>query len=224
VDHALPHLKKALEIDPNYAQAHALLADCYMGRYFEDYNQETLDAALAHARKAISLDDDDAYCHMEMGFVQIFYGRFDLAEEHLKRATALNPNSLVIATICGYCQAASGQPEEGLKTLEAATTHDPFRWVGYFQAKGEALFIAGRYAEAVDTYAKMEPKQFYDYAYLAAACGQLGDLHGASVAAAEVLRRKPQFSISWFDRGVRFARPADRQRLLDGLRKAGLPE
>jgi TolB-like protein/class 3 adenylate cyclase len=224
VDQSFPLLKKALEIDPNYARAHTLLADCYMGSYFEDGSQETLDAALAHAKKAISLDDNDAFCHQEMGFVQIYYGRFDLAEEHYRRAIALNPNSLLITAMYGYCQAMSGRPEEALKTLEAATVHDPFRWVGFFEIKSYALFFTGRYTEAVETLAKMEPKQYFDFAYLAAAYGQLGNLAGAAAAAAEVMRRKPQFSISWFDRLLRFANPADRQRLLEGLHKAGLPE
>ena len=221
---AIPLLQKALELDPNYAQAYAVLADCYMGNYFEDPKKETLDMALAHARKAVSLDDNDARCQLEIGFCQIYYDRFDLAGEHLTKAIALNPNSLEIATIYGYWQALAGHPEDALAALEAATVHDPFRFPGFFETKGYALFIAGRYVEAIETFEKLEPKQFFDYAYLAAAYACMGDPTKAVAAAADVMRLKPQFSIAWFDQMLHFAKPADRQRFHEGMRKAGLPE
>jgi adenylate cyclase len=66
--------------------------------------------------------------------------------------------------------------------------------------------------------------QHWDHAFLAAAYAHLGKQHEAHLAAAEVLHLLPAFSAASFVKSAVYLNPADQERLLSGLRKAGLPE
>jgi adenylate cyclase len=63
------------------------------------------------------------------------------------------------------------------------------------------------------------------HVWLAANLAQLGQLDEAHAEAAEVLRIDPKYTIDGTQRRLAlFKRPEDVEHLLDGLRKAGLPE
>ena len=221
---AIPLLLKAIELDPDYAQACALLADCYLSCYFVDSNMETLDTACTYAQKALSIDDDDGMSHYAMGFVQMYYHHFDLAEMHLLRAVDLNPNSVYFAIFYSYWLAMVGRAEEALNNLDAAARRDPLRFAGFYQTRMYALFTAKRYQEAIHTFNQIEPKQYWDYAYVAAGYAYLERQLDAHAAAAEVLRLRPGFSISAFDKILCFRNTDDLEHLHVGMRKAGLPD
>ena len=93
--------------------------------------------------------------------------------------------------------------------------------------KGWAALLAGRYEVAVEfvQHAREANPEFPDiYAVLASAYGHLGNAAVARAALDELLHRMPGLTAS-DERLVRpFARPDDRGRFLEGLRKAGLPE
>jgi len=85
---------------------------------------------------------------------------------------------------------------------------------------------AERYEEAVEfaTQACEANAEFPDiYAVLAAANGQLGRAAAARAALDELLRRMPGLTASDERVNRPFARAADRDRFLEGLRRAGMP-
>src|SRR5262249_15274013 len=95
LDAALVHLNKAIDLQPDYALAHALAAECYGRRYHmgatTDYQLDKT-RALEFARRALALDKDDpdVLCS-----ASISIGNFDLLEDAarlIERATNLNPN------------------------------------------------------------------------------------------------------------------------------------
>jgi adenylate cyclase len=221
---AMSLLLHAVELDPDYAQACALLADCYLSIYFVDAKKETLDTAFTYAQKALSIDDDDGMSHYAMGFVQMYYHQFDLAEMHLLRAVDLNPNSVYFAIFYSYWLAMVGRPKEALENLDVAARRDPLRFAGFYQVRTYALFVAKRYQEAIHTFNQIEPKQYWDYAYVAASYANLDRQPEAHAAAAELLRLLPRFSISWFDKILCFRKTDDLEHLHVGMRKAGLPD
>jgi hypothetical protein len=65
---------------------------------------------------------------------------------------------------------------------------------------------------------------FWPYVHVASALGHLGRSREATQVVGELLRVKPDFSTATIDETIRIKNPADREHLLDGLRKAGLPE
>jgi adenylate cyclase len=92
-DRAIVLLNRAIHIDPQYAQAYAMLAFVHVWKFYVDYKEETLNAALAHARTALSIDNNDGLSQMVMGLVQTHLRNWDIAGMHLANARSLNPNS-----------------------------------------------------------------------------------------------------------------------------------
>jgi len=69
------------------------------------------------------------------------------------------------------------------------------------------------------------PNMRQGHVFLAANLAQLGQLDEARAAAAEILRTDPKYTIDGTQRQLAlFKRTEDVEHLLDGLRKAGLPE
>ena len=60
--------------------------------------------------------------------------------------------------------------------------------------------------------------------WLAATCGQLGNIEKARAEAAEALRIEPKYTIERTPARLSFKRTEDAEHFFDGLRKAGLPE
>jgi adenylate cyclase len=65
---------------------------------------------------------------------------------------------------------------------------------------------------------------WWNRAYLAAAHAQLGEMEMAAREAKEVLRVRPNFSISWYLLQEPYKNATDAEPLREGLRKAGFPE
>ncbi len=86
--------EKAIEIDPEYAPAHAGLSDV-LGQIYEWHGGDDSDLARAerHSRTALSLSPGTAESHVSYGFVLSLRKRFEEAEEEFEKAIRLNPNS-----------------------------------------------------------------------------------------------------------------------------------
>src|SRR5262249_55904141 len=87
--------EKAIELDPGYALAHALLAAmvCRRWRYRPDMTESVLEQAHVLARRAIELDYGESTCHAIFGHVCMLQRRYDLAGRSLRRAVEINPNN-----------------------------------------------------------------------------------------------------------------------------------
>src|SRR5215469_10966252 len=69
-DKALPRLEQAVELEPDYAAAHAMIAWCHEQRYLRGgLSEEVRMAARQHARAAIATGGDDALALAIGGFV-----------------------------------------------------------------------------------------------------------------------------------------------------------
>jgi len=90
----LEYFQRALEIDPDYAPAHAGVADCYALFGFYGYvpATEALPKAKAAALRALEIDEGLAEAHSSLGFARLFYDWDPIAaEQDFKRAIELNP-------------------------------------------------------------------------------------------------------------------------------------
>jgi adenylate cyclase len=90
-DAAARLLRRAIELDPKYAQAYAWLSRLHIHLYHSDLRLQTLSEAHTLAEQALSLDEADAWCHAALGFAYLIAGKHELAGLHLNRAVALNP-------------------------------------------------------------------------------------------------------------------------------------
>lgn len=215
--------EQAVSLDPKYALAHAYLALSFLvennyGAAPDSIKQQALEVATA----AVRLDPLDSRCHTFLGQIHRFRDEYDLAILHLENGVALNPNDAVGVVHLSSVLGVSGRAEEGVELARRALRLDPhvkFAW----GTLAFCLYAVRRYEEALAANRKLGPeKSPWAMAREAACLAQLGRLDEARFQAAEVLRRKPGFSIRVEMPHYRY--PADAEHLRDGLLKAGLPE
>ncbi len=86
---------KAIEIDPGYGLAHALLSAMWVDKWENDSSNSdaALQEAFALANRAVELDQDDSTCFSLLGQVHLLRRSFDLALQHVRRAVEMNPNN-----------------------------------------------------------------------------------------------------------------------------------
>jgi adenylate cyclase len=218
--------EKAIELDPSYADAYALLGFSYLLGNLTQWDRDPggLDRAAGLADKSIALDDSDAFAYAVHGWIAAAKGQHDQAIADGKRAVSLDPNSAFA------CQALSeinltlsaGNVDDGLAYAQKAMRLDPRHPEVYSLQEGTAYNRMGRYAEAVDALKKSLPNISWVHVELAYAYSELGREQDARAEAAEVLRVSPGFSLQELERRQHANLHPGAQHFLDVLRKAGL--
>ena len=118
-----------------------------------------------------------------------------------------------------------GRAEEGIGLTEKAMRLNPRYPIYYIRSLGWAYRVAGRYEEALAPLKKfltLAPNVALVRLNLAACYAELGRLEEARAEMAEALRLNPTFSLEKARQMYPFKDPADLERFLDDLRKAGL--
>ena len=220
---ALELFREAVAVDPDYALAKAYLAFAtVVDNGYDAAPPEVLEASRRMAEGAVEVDPDDGRAHWLLGM--ICASCLDLASEerHYLRAMALNPNDANVRASYGVLLAALGRPEEGIDQIREAMRLNPYHPEWYWVDLGAALYAAKRYEDAIEAYRQRTRPLPWVLTHLAACYAQLGQMDEAAEMVAEVMRRKPDFSISKLRSGG--WTPPDLAHLAEGMRKAGLPE
>ena len=219
-------LRRAIEIDPNYAAAYAALAETYftatsMG--WAELPSEAVDRAEDMANKALALDESDVRAHIILGRIHIFYQRYEQARVEIDRAIALNPNDAHALAGRGNIRMWLGETDAAIKDLELALRIDPELNAMDRFALSLAFYLKGRYDAGIEQAAlnlqRTEGANFSRVVLAAAYAEQKNEREAARVVAA-IHRLDPTFDAQDF--GSKFLRSDDLARLRDGMRKAGL--
>jgi Kae1-associated kinase Bud32 len=126
VELALHMFSRAIEIDPNYALAHAGVADCRSFLYMNaDRSEENLNHALAASDKALDLDPELAEAHNSKGQALFACERYDEAKQAFENAIRLNPKLFDAYLSYARTDFASGRPEEAARRYEQAVEIQP---------------------------------------------------------------------------------------------------
>jgi TolB-like protein/DNA-binding winged helix-turn-helix (wHTH) protein/tetratricopeptide (TPR) repeat protein len=221
-------LRRAIEIDPNYAAAYAALAETYFAAVSMGWAESPtvfMSRAEEMANKALSLDDSDVRAHIILGRIHIFYHRYEEAKAELDRATAINPSDANALAGRGNILMWSGQTDAAIVTLELAQRIDPELNPLDRMALSLAYYLKRRYDAAIEQ-AELNLRKTsganFSRIVLAAAYAQLGRLEDAARVVTTIHRVDPTFDAQEF--GTKFLNAADLEHLRDGLRKAGLWE
>jgi DNA-binding winged helix-turn-helix (wHTH) protein/tetratricopeptide (TPR) repeat protein len=153
---AMQYFNQAIVIDPNYALAYTGLADKYhfLGSFGFVPPKESYPKAIELATKALELDDRLAEAHNSLAALLGDYDRnWPEAEEHFKRAIALNP-SYAAARHC-YAEYLSywGRHDEAIAEAERAQTLDPLS-LGIITGVGTRYYFAGQHDRALEQYGR----------------------------------------------------------------------
>jgi adenylate cyclase len=178
-------------------------------------------------RLALSLDDGDPEILARAAFISAYMvGDCESEIEMTDRAVALNPNSFLAWLVRGQVYRIAGQREEALQSFERALRASPVDPLLHltFVGMGVTLVELRRFDEAIAAGKKalrQTPSNPAAHRCLAAAFAHLGRDAEAREAAARLLEVDPGFTISrWIARGGQ----SNAKLVIEGLRKAGLPE
>ena len=224
---ALQVLNKAIELDPDYAQAYAWKACTLRQAILRGYAEEPDNwnaQRIENAKKALSLDENDMECLRILCEINMEQEDLELAEYYHNRAFALNPNDPRLLAQRGELMIWLGRAAEGIKWLQKAMMLDPLGADAFAHLLGRALRADGRYGEAVAAYKRAIARRYQNHAEMAACHAELGEHREAETQLAETFRLKPDFSIEKYVPSLSYSNLSDRKRLRDSLIKAGFPE
>lgn len=224
-------LKEAIRIDPNFATAHAHLAQVYSYRVenrWTEWPDETVDAAFAAANKALTLDDTLPYAYFSLGrlYSRSFAPDGDKSIAAFNRAISLDPNYVDARVFLANVLIFNGQANEALTLIAEAMERHPLPPFWYFQAEGMAQYFLGNFKEAETALVRardQNPTAPYPYRFLMATYGQLGQPDEADWMAMEYEALGRQATITALMETVAVQDGVYRQLFRHGFELAGIP-
>ena len=223
--------RRAIALDPHYAQAHAQLAWWHNLRFGERRDLELSEDDQAAERlslRAIKLDPRDALALSVAGHIQSFVKkRLSVGMEMFDQALKLNPGCALAWSRSAITLGFLGQGEESAQRVRNAMRLSPFdpQAFTFLTTSGTAALVMGRYDEAVAWYAKaqrLNGRYRASRRLLAAALALGGELAEAQARATELMQMEPSFRVDVFGAWYPMTEPY-LSRVLAGMRLAGLP-
>jgi TolB-like protein/Flp pilus assembly protein TadD len=235
LDKARSHFNHALDLDPDNVRAlvsRAWTDLAFVLNSLSDDRAKRLRSAEADLGKAIRLREDDANAHVAIGCLRSISNRANQAIAECERALAIDRNLTSAHAYIGFAKFVAGRNEETeAHVLEALRISPRDTHAGIWMLIAAfAKLYGGRDEEAVawlnqsiERGGNWPPPYFW----LAAALASLGRLEEAREAACAGLELNPSFTIARLRSSAVSDSPAylaHRERMYEGLRKAGLPE
>ncbi|HYM31049.1 MAG TPA: adenylate/guanylate cyclase domain-containing protein [Candidatus Cybelea sp.] len=223
------HARRAIELDPTFAQGHLSLARILNFRIWYGWSEgvdSDLQNGYAAARRAAELDDKDPYVHYILAWYALLKREHESALAEVQKSIDLSPNFALGYFILGSVRTFVGQFDEANEAFQRAMRLSAHESLTFFFAHFLALaqYGQGRYADAAKTARQgiaIRPAHVL-YGTLAACYGQLGQLDEARAALAEMRRLMPKDADRLWDLTHPYADPVHRAHVIEGLRKAGL--
>ena len=221
--------RSAIQTAPALAEGYTWLARCTSGPLIFGWSKSpSADAAEGWqaAMRATRLAEADPYAHYALGIMSVAMGQPDRAAAEAQKSIDLSPNFALGFFLLGMSRVFAGRAAQAFEPLERGlrlSPYDPHSFM-WHQSLAFAHFLTGKFEEAARRAADavaIRPEFISVQAVLACSLAQLGHAEEAKRAVdgmEQALNENPNGLKELF---VRFVNPADRQRIMDGLRKAG---
>ena len=221
---------KAINVSPEYPDAWE-----WLGWYnFNDYRfswsadpNRSLTLAEEAANRAFVLNPKVAGVNGLLGALSLYRGEYEEAISHYRKAVELAPSNAIMIGGLAWVLCYGGYPEEAIPLLQQAMRLSPYYPAWMVGTLGLAFMMTRDYPKAIVANEQLiERKSLLQFGYsrLAAIHAVLGDDKKAKTYAAELLKIKPDFSITKWSKVLIYK---DKELLdweLNALRSAGLPE
>ena len=239
---AIALFEQAIALDPEYGRAHAGVAAAswrIVQSYWESTTQGGFQRAYDRMQAALvkAMRQPNALAHAVSAEDFSKQGRYEVAFTEIDKAMTFAPNDPDNYLSKARILNATGRAAEAEESVRWAMRLDPLYSPDYLRTLAMSLFHQQRYEEAVETLERLLALQTDfadDYITLIASLGHLGRKSGIPEAirthnqlteAAGINSITVQYSAGWWWYGDMFNYdPAYRDRLMEGLRKAGVPE
>jgi TolB-like protein len=233
--HARSFFDRALALDPDNVQALIGMADvdARIGSYFmTDQRVPRLASAEAALTKALSIAPDHAMAHCLLGIVEIFSNRAYQGIAECERALALDRNLAIAHAQIGFAKYVAGRGGETEAHVLEALRLSPrdtnanvwATWGGNAKTQmGADEESLAWFRRGIEANRNLPVGHFF----LAAALALVDRLDEAKQSAQTGLALDPSFTVSRFRANAASDNPiylARRERVYDGMRRAGLPE
>ena len=220
-------IEKAIELDPNFAEAYAELSKVHWQDWFFRWSLDplTFDRSLQAAQRAVVLDDGLALAHSRLALALLWSRRWDDAIAEAERALALNPASSEVLLEFAFILCLAGRCQDALGFAEQAVRLDPEHFRPHLIA-GYCYFFLGKFDEAevaLKAALARNLKSPSSHWLLAATYVETGRLAEAQAEVAETLRLSPKSTLGGLRERSPFRDSAALERYLAALAKAGFP-
>jgi adenylate cyclase len=223
--------QKALALDPKFALAWAGLGSTYIDQANYQW-VENPDAAWTSAteaaRKALAIDESNAYALSVLGSIEESRGDPAKAVALSEKAAAFAPNDAWMnARLGARLVQTGGKPKEGLDLITKAMRLNRSYPAVFIEFSGRAYYTLGDYDKALaafEEYHKRSPDDTDGNVEIIYTSATMDQLEQAKVMVAELLEKHPDFTIEGYSSIRRFTDPAVAKRIRDNTAKAGLPQ
>jgi tetratricopeptide (TPR) repeat protein len=226
-------LEEAVREHEPFGEAWALLANSYLNDVrFSPTREDDLRRASTAAQRAVALQPDSDWVRFVEGRLQYEQRHMAQALAAFERAAQLNPNNVSALGYRGAALVMLGRPDEALLQIEQAirlSPRDP-QLPAWEMFAGVAHLHLGHDAQAVEWLersVRAYPSSPFGRLFLAGALGAAGRIPEAQAQMAQLQQLRPGFTLGRF----RSVEPSDavafraqRERLYEGLRRAGMPD
>ena len=216
--------EKALELDPDYAEALAQLSvNAWHQAHYSD-SADRYERAIALANKAVALDPNNSWSHCALGLATLWGRSLAAAATHIETALRLNPNDADQLMMCSVYYLYAGQVDEQHRMILRAKKLNPLPPSFYRLMEGMNEYYQRHYEAAAHLLEGVGPNpNYWVYCWLAACYVKLGKISEARNEIAKALKLKGTLTIRAMAADWPFAKPDDLNHVLEPLREAGLP-
>jgi TolB-like protein/Tfp pilus assembly protein PilF len=222
-------LEQAIAIDPNYAQALAVLAvsRTFGARMGWEDTRASAEFAERAGLAAIRADGEDPWAHVALGAAYSYLDRTQDALACYETAISLNPSFSLAHGYYSLVLSWNGRFREGAQAARRAlnlSPRDPISAIFYGVA-AYAAYVERDYAEAIRLSResiRLRADFVGGYRVLVAAAGMIGDKELARQMLPELRRVHPEVSLAWVAQQLPLPLAEEREHFLEGLRRAGL--
>ena len=229
VHEARKELDEAIALDPSWSMPYGFLSWTHLMDLWFSWStspSQSMQKAEELSQKAISLGGgSDAYAHSHLCQLYLMKKQHVKAVAERKRAIELGPNLFRAYLHLGHALIFSGRPDEAISFLETAMRLNPLPDSYIYLQFGVAYRDLGQYEKAITAGKKgltISPDNMFLHLVLATTYSMADREKEARAEAAEVLRINPMFSVEFFSKVVPYKNKADRDRVVNAMRKAGL--
>lgn len=226
---ALSLYQKALELDPEFAEAYAGVA--YIASRVWRWGIDGVlpgpvarKLAFSAAGKALALEPGNGEAYSVLAWSQLVEGEYEQAIATARQGTSLQSSPHIyaqLASVLGY----SGRHTEALAVMEEALSQEPMPAPIFHAILGWVLFWNAQYERAIVHLEKARSGGVEYFPFLAMTYAELGRLDAARTIVKKIHDFFPAASLARVrSTYTYYQRPQDLERHLGSLRKAGMPE